>query len=182
MRLRQIFFNIVFRDFWPRVTSNDPEITNFVTVSEGERYKIILCGRDRKSCVTVWMGGLVGTSLMGALGCCSLPTRSQIWGRSRAIETDPRLAPKPYWCDQSNKITQFHDNFKKNSPKISIFFLSSFLDDFLRLNEHFRSDLILLFEKRPMSFISFLFSISLYLRINVFFYLTFKFKWVSNFE
>ena len=27
-------------------------ITNFVTVSEGERYKIILCGRDRKSCVT----------------------------------------------------------------------------------------------------------------------------------
>ena len=38
-------------------------ITNFVTVF-GDRYKIILCGRDRKSCVTVWMGGLVGTRLI----------------------------------------------------------------------------------------------------------------------
>ena len=59
-------------------TKKRRKITDFVTVSEGERYKIILCGRDRKSCVTFWMGGLVGTRLMGPLGCCSLPKCSHV--------------------------------------------------------------------------------------------------------
>ena len=88
------------------------KITNFETFSGGKCFKIILCVRDRKSCETFWLSGLVGTRRMGPLGRCSLLTHSHVL---RALESDRHRPPARSQTNQSNKITHVNDYLKFTS-------------------------------------------------------------------